>query len=420
LEINKNPFSSSIYKKKFLEHFVENGSAYTFDFIDGIEFYRHSIYPLYINIGKNLTKGMAYSPKKSLKTESVGNRTFLIYDVPDHIKTEKVQWPEGLRCSKVKQYLGYYIDLNAYSSIDDYLKANFTKPSRYKMRKYRRRLEECFDIQYVTYLGHIDRSRYDELFKTFHLLLRKRYTEKQIRNNNLEPKEWSFYKDVVYEMIRDKEASLFVIYDQELPIYIALNYMKENTVISAITVFDIDYSKFHVGSVAIWRQLEWCMENDKRIFDFSKGHYGYKDDWATNKYQFEQHILSNKKSLISSTIGLYLQTYYALKQNFRQKNLNIIYNKILFQLKSKYFKYRESSRGGEIISKQSWETQSKSNFVIIDRFDADHHFIKKTLNAFLYLSRENIRDVEILYNRKDKVYCFKGNEQVECIRYVNG
>jgi len=270
----------------------------------------------------------------------------------------------------------------------------------------------------VTYLGHIERSTYDELIKSFNLLLKKRYTEKQIRNNNLEPREWAFYEDIIYEMIQAKEASLFVVYDQELPISISLNYYSNNTVISVLTVFDTDYSKFHVGSVAIWRQLEWCMENDMRIFDFSKGHYGYKDDWATNKYQFEQHILYNKKSLISSTIGLYLQTYYALKQNFRKKNLNVAYNKILFQLKSKYLKYQQSPPD-EYIVKKSWENLSKSDFVKIDRFDADHHFIKKSLNSFLYLNQENVQEVDILYNRKDKVYCFKGKQQVECVHYAN-
>jgi hypothetical protein len=411
-----NPFSSTIYKKKFVSHFIDGRDSYSFDFIDGIEFYRHSLFPLYINIGRNLTKGLNYKIQSSNRTNLLVNKTCFIYDVPDYFNPELEVLPNGVRLLKVKQYPGYYIDLNPYNTIDTYLKRNFSKPVRYKLRKYRRRLENCFDIRYVMYQGKIEKAIYDTLFTSFLSLLKKRFSEKQIRNNNLETHEWAFYVDVAYEMILNGQATLFVIYDQDLPISITLNYLYDNSVISAVTVFDTDYSIFHVGSVAIWKQLEWCLENNKTVFDFSKGHYEYKAHWGTNKYQFEHHIFYQKKSLTSVTIAWYLYVYLTMKQFFRKKNLNEVYNKIRF--KTKHLKFRQNSRE-KFTSQKLLEIPPQVPLNKIDRNDAEHYFIKKTLNSFIYLNQERVEDIDILHNSKNDMYYFKGKNTIESISYSN-
>ena len=61
--------------------------------------------------------------------------------------------------------------------------------------------------------GDIEKSTYDELFKVFQLLLKKRFDQKQVINNNLAPKEWAFYLEVAFPMILNKSACLFVVYD---------------------------------------------------------------------------------------------------------------------------------------------------------------------------------------------------------------
>ena len=65
-----------------------------------------------------------------------------------------------------------------------------------------------------------------------------------------------------------------------------LNF-SEDTLFDAITVFDIDYSKFHLGSITIMKLIEWCIENEIKILDFSKGYFEYKRRWCTKIYDFE-------------------------------------------------------------------------------------------------------------------------------------
>jgi hypothetical protein len=161
------------------------------------------------------------------------------------------------------------------------------------------------------------------------------------------------------------------------------------------------------------------MENEIRIFDFSKGHYGYKEDWATGKYAFKHHIIYNRRSLSSVLIARYLMIYYSLKQYFRRKNLNKVYNKILFQLKSKYFKHQQIGHERHA-AEEPWERYSKKDLVKVDHYDELYQFLKKPLHSFLYLNQEHVKEVDVLFSPEENVYCFKGKGHEQCFRFSKG
>ena len=126
----------------------------------------------------------------------------------------------------------------------------------------------CFDIKYKMFWGDISKEEYDYVFNHFKQLLTKRFLDKQTVNNNLNSDEWDFYYDVAYPMILEKKASLFVIYHDAKPIGVTLNYLSEEILFDAITVFDIDYAKFHLGSINIMKLIEWCLERNFMALDF--------------------------------------------------------------------------------------------------------------------------------------------------------
>ena len=72
------------------------------------------------------------------------------------------------------------------------------------------------------HIGDISKSEYDFIFSEFRRLLEKRFTDKQVSNNNLNEKEWNFYYDVAYPLIVEKKAALFVVYDNDKPIGLSL------------------------------------------------------------------------------------------------------------------------------------------------------------------------------------------------------
>src|SRR5690606_33258209 len=289
-------------------------SGVEFNFIKNLHFYKPGALPLYINAGRNHTKGISYILNDSTHND-FRKKAFLVYDVPEFFNVNTSITNKRLKIHKIKQYKGFLIDLKAHKNFDEYMLSTFKKSSRYKLNKYKKRLELCFNIKYKMLYGkETPKEEYDFVFEKFKELLEKRFSEKKVNNNNLNPKEWNFYYDVVYPMILEKKASLFVIYDGDIPIGVTLNYFSEDTVFDAITVFDIDYAKFHLGSVTIMKLIEWTIDNKFRYFDFSKGYFDYKKRWANKEYDFEYHLYYDKSSILSSTLARSIASYFKFKQ----------------------------------------------------------------------------------------------------------
>lgn len=332
--IKNNPFTSNTFIDKWCKHY--NKKSYQFECIKNLNFYKSSYFSLYINIGKTFTKGLSYSLNQDLKTYNIKRKVFLIYDVPQYFKIENNISPKQLKLIKIKQYPGYITNLKNYKDYNEYIASNFSKKSRYKFKSYKRTLENTFNnISYKHFYGETNRNEYNIIFDQFNNLLKKRFEQKLETNNNLNSKEWSFYKELVYPLILKKQASLYVIYENSTPIAISLNYFSKNILFYAITGFDIDYSKYNVGKVHLMELINWCFEQKIEIFDFSKGYYDYKKRWGDMKYDFENHIYYNPKSLSSIIIAHSTANLFKLKQFLRNKNINKKISKLFYYIKNK-------------------------------------------------------------------------------------
>lgn len=331
--IENNPFLSPTFTAIWSKHFASGETARTFDFLPSLKFTKRKNLPLYINIGKTYTKGIDYM----LDLQNTGDfktKVFLIYDVPGFFEVDTHTDNTNLGVHRSQQYPGFLIGLEQFNALNDYLATAFSKSSRYKLKKYKKRFEASFEVHYVMYRGEMARETYDQVFDCFRQLLEKRFDDKQITNNNLDQKEWQFYHEVTYPMLLEGKASLFVIYNGDTPIGVTLNFFSEDILFDAITVFDIDYAKFHLGSLTIMGLLEWCLKNDIRIFDFSKGFFDYKTRWATTTYNFEYHIYYDTKSVRARTIALVLKKFFDFKQRLRQKNINEKVHRLIYRFKN--------------------------------------------------------------------------------------
>lgn len=284
-----------------------------------------------------MTKGIGYE----VVGESIGTskdylkNVFLIYDVPAYFEVPSITPDAHLALHRSRQYPGFLIEVNKFKDLNDYLLGSFSKSSRYKLKKYKKRFEASFDVRYVMYRGAMEREKYNSIFERFRQLLEKRFDDKQITNNNLDPREWQFYHEVTYPMLLKNEASLFVIYQGDEPIGVTLNFFSEDVLFDAITVFDIDYAKFHLGSITIMALLDWCLVNNIKVFDFSKGYFDYKARWATKGYDFEYHILYDPKSFRAKALAYGLKQFFDLKQRLREKNVNDRLHRITYRFKNK-------------------------------------------------------------------------------------
>ena len=411
--MKNNPFTSSTYVSKWFSHFEKNQTEKKFSFINDISFYKHSWLPLFINSGKNLTKGVNYNLSENDNTDYKGN-TYLIYDVPEFFNVKTDTNHQSLKIKKVKQYPGFLVELNSFKDITEYMNTTFKKSSRYKLRKYKNRFEQCFDISYKMYKGEMSKEEYDFVFDHFKRLLEKRFLDKEITNNNLNLEEWNFYYDVVYPMILEEKASLQVIYDGKKPIGVTLNYFSDTVLFDAITVFDIDYAKFHLGSITIMKLIEWSIDNKLEIFDFTKGYFDYKKRWATKEYNFEYHILYDNKSLKARTIAKSIELFFKTKQYLRDKKINDRLHKLSFLLKNN--KNKPANTSSTFQFKEFTENYNEADLVKVNYNEDENHYLKNIIFDFLYLNTESLKDIE-LYKiaNKQQLYLISGKTSKQIV-----
>ncbi len=395
-----NPFLSETFTAIWSEHFASEKSGRLFGFMPSLGFTKNRFFPLYTNIGKNFTKGISYR-LDTKNSDDYKKKAFLIYDVPNYFEVNTETSGTDLGLYRSTQYPGYLIDLKNFKTANDYLATSFSKSSRYKLKKYKKRFETSFDVRYVMYRDKMDRETYDHIFQSFRELLEKRFDDKQITNNNLDPNEWQFYHKVTYPMILEGKASLFVIYNGDNPIGVTLNFLSENILFDAITVFDIDYAKFHLGSITIMALLDWCLENNLKIFDFSKGYFDYKTRWATKTYDFEYHIYYDTKSTRARSIAFLLKQFFDLKQKLREKNVNDQLHRLTYRFKNKTPKpllnrsYSFAEMGDD-------EPMAAVNKIALEA--PKNHDVRRLVFEYLYLNDGHYQDIQMYTSNKSNQF----------------
>ena len=413
METKNSPFLTNTFQDIWKKHFIPNKTIKSFKFIDGVTFYKN-YFSVFVNVGKNLTKGNNYNLRDD---RDYKNKTLIIYDVLPHLSDASNKLPKNIGVFKSKQYPGFLIHLDKFKNIDDYLLNTFSKNTRMKMRKFNKRLDECFDISTKMFFGNIDKSEYDQVFEDFMALLQKRYSEKQIFYNNMQPSEWNFYKNVAYPLILDKKASLFVVYDNEAPIAITYNYHTEDILVDAITVFDIDYSKFNIGYVNNLKLLNWCYDNNLKTLDFSKGYFDYKKRMCTLEYDFECHIIYDKTSILTKLKARVYYSFFELKTYLRNKDFNSKFHKFTYRFKNKN---KSKSQGNIEITKLD-KLPPTLDLIIIDlKKDSNFDFLKRYVNDFLYLVVKPYDQIELhKVNNMEDTYILSSDTLIQQLKFIH-
>lgn len=292
-----SPYQNNTFKSIWLNHFQPEGEVLAQDFFKGVAFCKSRPDSLWINIGGTNTKGVPYGIDPKGNFEPLMNKVLLIHDVPDQQEVPEVRSIPGFRCKKVPQYPGFLCDFGACTGLEDYMQLQISKRTGSKLRNYRNRLHRDHRVDYKMIWDDVSIEDYEVLFEQFHSLLIKRFEDKQIVNNNLDPIEWQFYREVTYPMLKEKEAGLFVTYIGDHPVAFTLLNFSGNRAYDVIRVFDIGFSNYRIGTLSLMEQIAWCIENKFKILDFSKGFYAYKKQWGNRAYMFHYHLWYDPKNL---------------------------------------------------------------------------------------------------------------------------
>jgi CelD/BcsL family acetyltransferase involved in cellulose biosynthesis len=279
----------------------------------------NSIDTCFQNKIRNKLTGREFSIPHNPSLSVTTNGHYTIRDLPDYLNIQLQQAQNEYNLIKIPQYKGYLVNLIGYRNIEEYLSKTFSRNPRKTLRSKIRNLEAKHEIRYEVYFGEIDKDHYEYLVDVCYELMKTRFKEKKIHNRYL--LDWKYYVNLFYPKILKKEASLFVIYDNELPITLTLNFLKADVVFSFIQIYDTRYFRFSMGDIAVYKNLDWCFQNNFRVFDFSKGATHNKLRWSNHHYRFNYLLFYSDKSLKARFLASKTNFLLRLKQFLRDKGI---------------------------------------------------------------------------------------------------
>lgn len=321
--------------------------------------------------------------------------------IPPYVETIE---NDDLEYKSLYQYQGFLADIKNYESLDAYMQQQFGIKSRRKIRSYCNRLDSCFNTSYKVYYGSIEKTNYLFIMNELDHLIKRRFDQRG--DVHQAKKDWEYYAETTYQNILDKKASIFVIYDNDKPIYICLNFHYVNIMVNFIRAFDIDYAKFRLGYIDIFKHLEWCFKNNYQIFDLGAGVFSYKEQWCNVAYKFKNTLVFNKTSinnrfLASFTFSLLKLKLYLSKKNIIKDKANANFdssnNNANNHLENTQIKFQETEVNNFDTTK---------DFIKIDIEQNDYKFLRKTIYEYLYLNFENKNSITIykLNNQSNSYY----------------
>lgn len=363
-------------------------------------FEREKLPDCYSNIYYSQNSEILYTSKN---TEDL-SKLYSVKWVPEYIVYD-LNPNHHVKIRKINQFnRGYSISLERCSDSNTYLKSQFKNKAK-TIRRYLTRLETCFSINYKMFYGDINKEEYNFLLISLKKMLEIRFEQKKQKNDRLE--EWSRFYKMFFSLINNNKASIYVIYNEKTPIAISLNYNLNNTILfSAISSYDIDYAKFGLGHIDIYKQLDWCILNNYDLFEMGWGDSDYKRRWSNYIYKYDYHIIYSKKSFSSSLFGNFEFIKIRIKEYLISRGVNLIYTQIKSIGKKRNTSVAEN-KNYEILPLDSKETYS--DLVLINHKLEDYFYLKKIIYDFSYSNVQHMNEIKVYELSKNvRSYLIKG------------
>lgn len=372
--------------------------------------------PIYEGV-RNTTTDEIVRSNEIAPDEHSSNTIYVVNYIPPFLEPQIRQADKRrLKAITMNYFYGFMADLRNQSTLDDYLKEKMSSKSRTKVKSYVRKLEACYPISYKLYFGEISSAHYDFLFSKFQEFLKSRFLQRGDTHELLP--HWKSIRQDSYEMIRNKTASLFVIYNDKEPIDICLNYHTGNVMHNGIRSYDIAYSKFRLGYIDILKQLQWCFENGIHLFDLGVGDMDYKRHWCNVIYDFEHQIHYRKGKAWVKLVAITLARFYETKEYLKKKELHKFYHKIR-KLFKKTTNRPELNKEKKMEILSDGPSSDQKSMTPLDLKDEANFLMKKSVCDFQYAYLEPSNEINVYkLNEDSEVYLIKGKTNEQWLRMI--
>lgn len=249
--------------------------------------------------------------------------------VPDYL-TPGLQ--PGYGFLKAFDMHGFAIDLSGLQDADSYIKKQLKSRLRSSLRSKIRRLKALGNIRYDWLFGpDAPLDVYSEAMEYLKNMIQARFQERGDQHERL--RTWQSLKETGLDLIHCKRASLFLIYQGTKPIAICFNRHWGPVFSFSIPSYDLEYSKYGMGHILIYKQLDWAIENGYLLFDMGMGPMRYKDEWCNYTYRFNTWIIYRKSSLSARAYALTRIGLLRLKNQFKTWKADRLFRRIRSTLK---------------------------------------------------------------------------------------
>ena len=226
--------------------------------------------------------GLPLYEKPSAKPLLIENRSFVLQDVPGYVDLILDQHQKKFSTHTIITQHTHVIELERYLDGNQYMEQHFGPKTRSSLRRYKKRLGECFDIRYEVFQGSIDKKWYNEIFEQLRTLMIRRFKEKN--EENYELPHLDEIKADLYPMLLQNRATLFVIYANGEPVSIRINMMKDKLAFYILSAYNPDYDVFRLGKLDMWQNVSWFINQGYTTYDLLKGYAYIKEKWADRTY----------------------------------------------------------------------------------------------------------------------------------------
>ncbi|XMO86129.1 GNAT family N-acetyltransferase [Algibacter sp. AS12] len=355
------------------------------------------------------------NPNQNLDSTNLG-AVHLIEFVPPFFKLKFNASKGRLSSFKYTYFKGFMCDLSTSKTLEDYMSTQLGKKKKKVVLSRLRRLETCFNIEYKTFYGDISDEECDDLMDAFKTMIIKRFDQRGDIHSSL--KAWDFYKEEAANLIRKKKACLFVIYNDNKPISISLNFLCNDIFESAISSYEIDYAKFGLGNIIVLKKIEWCLANGYNIFNMRYGDYPYKRVWCNTVFLYDSYVVYKK------SIGKLIRAFVVLKKNQaityailnkdKFKALAGFRNKLKGDIKSNNNEEHVNQLKGPVFRElNDYNEADYKNLTPVDIKGEEFTFLRKPIFDLQYIQASKTEDM-LAFKIDDNTYLAKNTKINKC------
>jgi hypothetical protein len=231
--------------------------------------------------------------------------------IPPYLNyTQKDLFP-GYKCIQRTFWMGFAIQLPPQATSGEFLRNQLGKKPYKNLRQDIQRLERDYQIDFQTYFGSIEDSKYEFLMQTLKSFIQERFKGRTNKHSALN--KWEQYEKSVRQMILNKKASIFVLLNKDIPICVSLNYHYHDIFVASIISFNNDFFSYSLGKQMFVKQIDWCYANNYSLIDLGWGSFDYKIKFSNAVFKYNTQIIYPEKSAVKYIISYFLGVFLYVK-----------------------------------------------------------------------------------------------------------